>query len=111
AFDRRDAAVAELLVEYAVAAPEAAARRLDAGRHHVDERRGLAAALACAREAGADPRLAPARPRPAVVHPAEAASERAGRRAVDAGVALHLDVLLGQFVDEARGDRRGPGAV
>src|SRR3546814_10274049 len=38
ALHRGDAAVAELLMEHAVAALEAAAERLDAGRHDVDER-------------------------------------------------------------------------
>src|SRR5690606_32754295 len=99
ALHRRHPAVTEFLMEHAVAAAEAAAQRFDARRYHVDEGCGLAAALARALQAGADPRLAPARPAPALSHPAEVAAEGGGRRAIDAAVALHLDVLLGQFVD------------
>src|SRR3546814_7406410 len=69
ALHRGDAAVAELLMEHAVAALEAAAERLDAHRHHVDERRrALAAPLARTLETRTDPRLAPGAAAPALAH-------------------------------------------
>src|SRR3546814_20925881 len=60
ALHRGDLAVAELLVEHAVAALEAAAQRLDLRRDDIDEGRGaLAAPRARALQAGADACLAP----------------------------------------------------